>query len=129
MTRTNRTERTYYLVLGLYHASWSFLGPVYPLFLLDRGLDLFQVNAILAIYFATTLVFEVPTGAVADRFGRKASFVASCAIRGLAHALYWRSGTFPAFAAAEFADAIGTTLATGHTRVRNAHAERLAQRR
>jgi MFS family permease len=109
----NRTERIYYLVLGLYHASWSFLGPVYPLFLIDRGLDLFEVNCVLATYFVAVLLFEVPTGAVADRFGRKASFVASCAIRGLAHALYWTSHSFPAFALAEFIDAIGTTLATG----------------
>ncbi|MGH7819515.1 MAG: MFS transporter [Candidatus Binatia bacterium] len=109
----SRTERTYYLVFGLYHASWSFLGPVYPLFLLSRGLDLFEINVVLAVYFVTVLVFEVPTGAVADRFGRRASFLASCLIRCAAFALYWRSSSFPAFLLAEFIDAIGTTLATG----------------
>ncbi len=108
-----RTERIYYLVLGLYHASWSFLGPVYPLFLLDRGLDLFKINVVLAVYFVTVLLFEVPTGAVADRFGRKASFLLSCAIRSVAFALYWTSESFPAFILAEFIDALGTTLATG----------------
>jgi MFS family permease len=108
-----RTERIYYLVLGLYHGSWSFLGPVYPLFLLDRGLDLLQVNVVLAVYFVTVLIFEVPTGAVADRFGRKASFLLSCAIRSVAFALYWTSESFAAFMAAEFIDALGTTLATG----------------
>ena len=109
----SRTERTYYSVFGLYHASWSFLGPVYPVFLLDRGLDLFEINLVLAVYFLTSLAFEVPTGAVADRFGRKVSFLASCVIRLVAFTFYWRSSTFGAFLFAEFVDAIGTTLATG----------------
>lgn len=109
----SRTERTYYLVLALYHASWSFLGPVYPLFLLSRGLDLFQVNVVLAVYFATSLVFEVPTGAVADRFGRRTSFLAGCLLRAAAFTFYWRCASFEAFLLAEFVDAIGSTLESG----------------
>ena len=53
-----RTERTYYLVFGLYNVSWSFLGPMYALFLLSRGLDLFQINLVLAVYLITAFVFE-----------------------------------------------------------------------
>ena len=66
MVPKSRTERVYYLVLALYHSSWSFLGPVYPLFLVDRGLDLFEVNVILAIYFATTTSPYAPRTNVAD---------------------------------------------------------------
>jgi len=108
-----RTERTYYFITCLYRMSWSALGPTYALFLLDRGLDLLQMNLVLAVYLITTCVFEVPTGAIADVFGRKVSFVLSCLVRSLAFGMYYFSDSFAEFLFAEFIDAIGTTLATG----------------
>jgi MFS family permease len=107
------TERTYYLICCLYRLSWSALGPVYALFLLSRGLDILQINLVLAVYLITTCVFEVPTGAVADVFGRKRSFVGSCLVRALAFGLYYFADGFGQFLVAEFIDAIGTTFATG----------------
>jgi MFS family permease len=108
-----RTERTYYLVFGLYNVSWSSVGPVYALFLLDRGLDLFEINLVLATYLTTSFLFEVPTGAVADHFGRKISFLLSCLVRMSAYFLYAFSESLPEFLLAEFIDAVGTTLASG----------------
>lgn len=108
-----RTERTYYVVVSLYNASWSFIGPLYALFLLGRGLDLFEVNLVLTTFLLTAFLFEVPTGAVADVFGRKISFLLSCLVRSGAFLLYWVSDDLPDFLLAEFVDAIGTTLATG----------------
>jgi MFS family permease len=108
-----RTERTYYLITCLYRLSWSALGPTYALFLLSRGLDILHVNLVLAVYLITTCLFEVPTGAVADVFGRKVSFILSCLVRAVAFAMYFFSDTFAEFLVAEFVDAIGTTLATG----------------
>lgn len=108
-----RTERVYYLIYSLYGASWSFMTAVYTLFLLHRGLDLFQVNVVFAVYLITAFLFEVPTGAVADVFGRKVSFIFSCVLRSIAFMLYWFADSFGDFLFAEFIDAIGTTLATG----------------
>ena len=108
-----RTERTYYLITCLYRLSWSALGPTYAMFLLGRGLDILHVNLVLAVYLITTCLFEVPTGAVADVFGRKASFILSCLVRAVAFGMYFFSDTFAEFLVAEFIDAIGTTLATG----------------
>jgi MFS family permease len=108
-----RTERTYYLVFGLYNVSWSAIGPMYALFLLGRGLDLLEINLVLATYLITAFLFEVPTGAVADVFGRKVSFLLSCVVRAAAFALYSVSDSFAEFLFAEFIDAVGTTLATG----------------
>lgn len=110
---TTRTERTYYLLTCVHRLSWSALGPTYALFLLDRGLDLLELNIVLAVYLIATCALEVPTGAVADVFGRKVSFVLSCVIRGVAFGLYYFSESFPAFLVAEIIDALGTTLATG----------------
>lgn len=108
-----RTERTYYLVQALYHSSWAVTAPTYSLFLLERGLDLLQINLVFATYLIAAFLFEVPTGAVADVFGRKLSFLLSCAVRAVAFLYYAFATTFPEFLLAEFIDAVGTTLASG----------------
>lgn len=108
-----RTERLYYVIFGLYSASWSLLGPVYPIFLLSRGLNFLEINLVLATYLITAFIFEVPTGAVADLAGRKVSFLLSCALRFFAFGLYAFADDFLDCVIAEFIDAVGTTLATG----------------
>ncbi len=108
-----RSERTYYLLFALYCSSWAFLTPVYPLFLLSRGLDLFQINVVFAVYLIGAFAFEVPTGALADIVGRRTSFLLSCALRCLAFGMYWFAQGFADCIVAEFVDALGTTLASG----------------
>src|SRR3989475_3953183 len=107
------TERTFYLLFGSYSLAQFFLAPVYPLFLLSRGLDLLEINLILAIYLITIFVFEVPTGALADTAGRRFSFVLGCATRTAAFVLYSRARGFADCATFEFVDAVGTTLVSG----------------
>src|SRR2546425_11425352 len=108
-----RTERIFYLLFGGYSLAQFFLAPVYPLFLLSRGLDLLQINLIRAIDLITVFVFEVPTGALADTAGRRFSFVLGCATRTAAFLFYSRTRSFGDCAVAEFIDAIGTTLVSG----------------
>lgn len=108
-----RAVLTYYLANGLYCASWSCMTAVYPLFLLSLGLDLFEINLVFGVYLITTFLFEVPTGAVADVLGRKASFVLSCAMRACAFGLYYFADDLTDCLIAEFIDAVGTTLASG----------------
>jgi MFS family permease len=108
-----RTERSYYLLFGFYCVGWSVTGPMYALFLLGRGLDLLQINLVLATYLIAAFVFEVPTGAIADLAGRRLSFLLSCGLRAGAFVLYAFAHDFGACLVAEFIDAIGTTLASG----------------
>jgi MFS family permease len=108
-----RTERTYYLVFGLYSLWAWFIAPVYPLFLRSRGLDALEVNLVLAIYLVVIFAFEVPTGAAADLVGRKTSFLLACAVRALAFGLYAVAHDFRDCAVAEVIDGVGTTLASG----------------
>jgi MFS family permease len=108
-----RTERTYYVVVALWNLPGWFMHPVYPIFLQSRGLDLFEVGLILAIFQFATFAFEVPTGAIADLYGRKASFLLSCLVRMGAFAMYSVAEGFTACAIAEVIDAIGVTLASG----------------
>jgi MFS family permease len=108
-----RTERRYYVLTGGYNLAQFFIWPIYPLFLLGRGLDLFQINAVLATYGITIFLFDVPTGAIADVAGRRVSFVLGCVIRTGAYALYTLARGFQDCLVAEFLDAIGTTFVTG----------------
>lgn len=108
-----RTERIYYLVVALWSLPGWFMHPVYPMFLQSRGLDLFQVNSMLAIFQICVFLFEMPTGAVADRYGRKLSFLASCATRAFAFLLYTRADSYLDCAIAEIIDALGLTMASG----------------
>jgi len=107
------TEKTYYSLSGLYQLSSWFMAPVYPLFLLSRGLDVLEASSVLAIYLVTIFLFEVPTGAIADVFGRRVSFLASCAIRFVAFLLYSQAEGFADCVFAEILDGFGTTLASG----------------
>ncbi|HVN85943.1 MAG TPA: MFS transporter [Candidatus Binatia bacterium] len=108
-----RAEKTYYGVYTLYCLGWSFTAPMYALFLLSRGLDLFQINVVLATYLIVSFLFEVPTGALADLFGRKRSFLLSCVVRALAFVMYYYAHSFRDCITAELVDAVGTTLANG----------------
>lgn len=108
-----RTERSYYLLFGFYCVGWSVTSPMYALFLLSRGLDLLQINLVLATYLIVAFLFEVPTGAIADLAGRRLSFLLSCGLRAGAFALYAFAHGFVDCLIAEFIDAIGTTLASG----------------
>lgn len=49
----------------------------YALLLLARGLSLVQISLIESIFIGSIFLMEVPTGILADRFGRKWSIVAS----------------------------------------------------
>jgi MFS family permease len=107
-----RTEKKFYLLQIGFGWGWL-IGPIYPLFLMSRGLDLFEMSVVLATYFAVTLLCEVPTGAVADLYGRRFSFILACATRMTAFCLYPFAEGLADCMVYEAIDALGTTLATG----------------
>src|SRR5579863_8949096 len=108
-----RILRRYYTVWAVYSLANGFLFAVYPLFLRARGLTQFEMNSVLATYFAVTFLTDVPTGAFADALGRRRSFVLGCMIRLLAFMLYFFAHNYPVFLLAEAIDGIGTTFCNG----------------
>src|ERR687891_73795 len=67
--------RTYYtLVLGNTLAA-SLIWGINTLFLLDAGLSNLEAFAATAFFTAGMVLFEVPTGVVADTWGRRASYL------------------------------------------------------
>jgi MFS family permease len=70
-----RIQRIYLtLTLGNTLAA-SFIWGINTLFLLDAGLDNLEAFAANAFFTAGMVLFEVPTGVVADSWGRRASFL------------------------------------------------------
>lgn len=71
--------RTYLGIAGLYTFSVSLSMGINTLFLLDAGLDLLETFLANAAFTAAMVLFEIPTGVLADTKGRRASFLASVA--------------------------------------------------
>ncbi len=69
--------RTYLVISGLFTLSASLIWGVNTLFLLDAGLNIFEVFIANAVFTAGMALFEVPTGVVADTRGRRISFLLS----------------------------------------------------
>lgn len=69
--------RTYLVIASLYTLSASLIWGVNTLFLLDAGLDIFGVFLANAVFTGAMVIFEIPTGIVADTSGRRASFLLS----------------------------------------------------
>ncbi|HEX4210345.1 MAG TPA: MFS transporter [Candidatus Binataceae bacterium] len=105
--------RRYYGIWTIYSFGGGFLYGVYPLFLRSRGLDQFQMNSVLALYFFVTFLTDVPTGAFADALGRRRSFVLGCTLRFAAFLTYFFAHRYAIFLVAESIDGIGTTFCNG----------------
>jgi len=72
--------RNYLLISGTYTLSASLIWGVNTLFLLDAGLDIFEVFIANAVFTGSMALFEIPTGVLADTRGRRASFLLSVVI-------------------------------------------------
>jgi MFS family permease len=74
-----RVQRTYLLLTLLSTLSASFIWGINTLFLLDAGLTNAGAFAANAFFTAGMVIFEVPTGALADTWGRRASYLLGAA--------------------------------------------------
>ncbi len=109
----NGIIRRYYAVWMTYALAGGFLFGVYPIFLHARGLNQFEINSVLAMYFVVLFLTDVPTGAFADALGRRGSFVLGAALRVCAFLLYFTAHHYWVFLIAESIDGIGTTFGNG----------------
>ncbi len=72
--------RNYFVTAGLYTLAAALIWGVNTLFLLDAGLDIFGVFIANAAFTLGSVLFEIPTGVLADTRGRRVSFLLSVAI-------------------------------------------------
>ncbi len=83
-----RIIRTYFAIGATTTLAQSLIWGVNTLFLLDVGLDIFEVMVVNAAFTVSQMFFEVPTGIVADTLGRRISYLLSCAIILVATVFY-----------------------------------------
>lgn len=73
----NRLVHRYYTYAGIYTLAASVIWGINTLFLLDAGLSIQEVFIANAAFSIGSVLFEIPTGVVADTIGRRASFLLS----------------------------------------------------
>jgi MFS family permease len=86
-------QRTYFILLLGNTLAASLIWGINTIFLLDAGLSNFEAFAANAFFTAGMVLFEVPTGIVADTIGRRASYLAgtvTLTASTLLYVLLWR---------------------------------------
>lgn len=108
-------ERNLRLLPWWWVARWLWLGEgIWVLYLLqERGLTLGQVLLFEAVFAAITVAAEVPTGMVADRFGRRLSLLASGILTALGLTVFGLAGSFELLLLAFGLFGVGLSLMSG----------------
>ncbi len=105
-----------YLVLGNTLAA-SFIWGINTIFLLDAGLSNFQAFAANAFFTLGQVIFEVPTGVIADTYGRRISYLLGALTLAASTALYlfmWQiQGPFWGWAGSSILLGLGFTFFSG----------------
>jgi MFS family permease len=110
---TKKIITQYLTVLVIHGFGNGLISSIYATYLKSHGLNLAEVNMVNMFFFATLFLAEVPTGAFADVYGRKASYVVSCFLTMLGMVLYALATTFWGFVISEIVIGIGMTFASG----------------
>ena len=114
-----QVQRTYLLLTLLTTLATSFIWGVNTLFLLDAGLTNTEAFAANAFFSIGMVVFEVPTGVVADTRGRRFSFLLGAATLLFSTLLYlamWQmEAPFAGWAVASILLGLGFTFFSGAT--------------
>jgi MFS family permease len=112
-----RIQRTYLTLLLGNTLAASFIWGINTLFLLDAGLSNLQAFAANAFFTAGMVIFEVPTGVVADTWGRRTSYLlGTLTLAGstfLYYLLWQMNGPFWTWAVVSMLLGLGFTFFSG----------------
>jgi MFS family permease len=87
--------------------------PIIVLFFQEHGLSLTEVMILQAIYSLSVALFEIPSGYIADLFGRKQTIALSTVFSFAGYLVFSFYGGFYAFAIAQILVGIGGSLMSG----------------
>jgi MFS family permease len=114
---SNGVQRVYLVLLLLHTLAASFIWGINTLFLLDAGLNNAQAFGANAFFTAGMVLFEVPTGVVADTRGRRLSYLLGTVTLAASTLLYlvmwYASAPFWAWAIASAVLGLGFTFFSG----------------
>jgi MFS family permease len=117
--RSEQVLRTYVTLVAVSTSASSMIWGINTLFLLDAGLSVGEAFAANAFFTVGMVLFEVPTGVVADTVGRRTSYLLGAATLFGSTLLYlwlWQaSAPFAAWAVASVLLGLGFTFFSGAT--------------
>ena len=87
--------------------------PVYVLYFRHYQINLFQIALLAAVFEASILLFEIPTGMVADIFGRRISVILSAFVSLISGLIFIFFPFLTGFIVAEILGGLGETLRSG----------------
>jgi len=110
-----------------------FFDPFLILFLREMGLSFLEIGALYSIREISTNVLEIPTGVLADAFGRRKAMIASFSAYIASFALFYALPRFWIYAIAMILFAVGETFRSGthkamileHLRISGREAEKV----
>ncbi|MHC4416647.1 MAG: MFS transporter [Planctomycetota bacterium] len=89
-----------------------FWMPVFFLYFSEH-LSLGRVLQLEAVYYATVVLLEIPSGYFSDTFGRRRTLIVSTSALALSYALFFVGRSFPVFAAGQVCLAMGLAFKSG----------------
>jgi MFS family permease len=101
-----------YLAYRTLALTWAF-APFQVYYLQRRGLSVADVFDLNVVFCVAAVAFEVPTGMLADRYGRRVAMSAGGFMMSLACLLFILGHSFSAFAAANVLCALSMSLSSG----------------
>lgn len=113
MTRSRSHRRTFYLVSGADYAIDFHVLIVAALLVVERTGSATALFTVAASNWLSETLFEIPTGYVADRYGRTLSTAASFVLRGIGFFVIAVSETTVQFVVGWVIVGLGSTLASG----------------
>ncbi len=108
MNRNIKLDYVYTFIRNLDMAS-----SIWVLYLAYRGMSLLEIGLLEGIFHVTGMICEVPSGAVADLFGRKKTVVAGRLLLTLSCVIMLLSGSFLGFALGFIVQALSYNLNSG----------------
>lgn len=107
----NRFKKAYFAFRFL--TDCAFIYPVYLILFKHRGLDVWQISTLLALWCVFTIVLEVPTGALADRWNRRYMLMVGMACKAVGFAIWAFAHNFWLFALGFFFWGVQETFCSG----------------
>lgn len=89
------------------------LGPIITLFFIAKGLSFTEIFIVNSVSALTTILFEVPTGAIGDRISRKSSLIIGSVLVCMSLLIYIVAPSFSFILIGEVVFAIGVTFRSG----------------
>ena len=100
-----------YLLKGI---MWFMVSmPIIVLFFQEHGLSLSKVMILQSIYSISVALFEIPSGYIADIFGRKKAIIISTILSFIGYVLFSFFSDFTVFIIAEILIGVGGSLMSG----------------